>query len=67
MAELTRRRTGESLRSAAEEARRQEKRKVTLITLEARFDLWVEHYSRLSDDARRRLPLQSIHFWAPAP
>jgi restriction system protein len=50
---------------AAEEARTQETRKVTLIPLELLFDLWVEHYSRLSDDARRRLPLRPIYFLAP--
>jgi len=52
-------------KDAAEEARTQEKRKVTLINLEILFDLWVEHYSRLSDDARRRLPLRPIYFLAP--
>ena len=52
-------------KNAAEEARTQEKRKVTLIPLELLFDLWVEHYSRLSDDARRRLPLRPIYFLAP--
>lgn len=54
-------------KDAAEEARTQEKRKVTLVDLEALFDLWVEHYGRLSDDARRRLPLRPIHFLAPEP
>jgi restriction system protein len=52
-------------KDAAEEARTQEKRKVTLIDLERLFDLWVEHYSRLSDKARRRLPLLPIYFLAP--
>lgn len=54
-------------KDAAEEARTQEKRKVTLVDLEALFDLWVEHYTRLSDEARRRLPLRPIHFLAPEP
>jgi len=52
-------------KDAADEARVQEKRKVTLIDLETLFDLWVEHYAKLSDDARRRLPLRPIHFLAP--
>jgi restriction system protein len=52
-------------KDAAEEARTQEKRRVTLIDLEELFDLWVQHYSKLSDDARRRLPLRPIYFLAP--
>jgi restriction system protein len=52
---------------AAEEVRRQESRRVTLIDLERLFDLWVEHYGKLTDDARRRLPLQPIYFLAPEP
>lgn len=57
--------TGGFTKDAADEARTQEKRKVTLIDLEALFDLWVEHYGRLTDEARRRLPLRPIHFLAP--
>jgi restriction system protein len=52
-------------KDAEEEARTQEKRKVTLVNLEKLFDLWVEHYPKLDDDARRRLPLRPIHFLAP--
>ena len=54
-------------RDAAEEARTQEKRRVTLIDLERLFDLWVEHYSKLTDEARQRLPLRPIWFLAPEP
>jgi restriction system protein len=54
-------------KDAADEARTQEKRKVTLIDLEELFDLWVRYYARLGDDARRRLPLRPIHFLAPEP
>lgn len=57
--------TGGFTKDAAEEARTQEKRKVTLIDLKKLFDLWVENYGKLSDDARRRLPLRPIHFLAP--
>jgi restriction system protein len=52
-------------KDAQEEARTQERRKVTLVDLEKLFDLWVEHYTKLDDTARRRLPLQPIHFLAP--
>jgi restriction system protein len=57
--------TGGFTRDAADEARTQEKRKVVLVDLERLFDLWVEHYARLNDEARRRLPLKPIHFLAP--
>jgi restriction system protein len=57
--------TGGFTKDAAEEARTQEKRKVTLVDLERLCDLWVEHYDRLDDAARRRLPLRPIHFLAP--
>ncbi|HKB05347.1 MAG TPA: restriction endonuclease, partial [Gemmataceae bacterium] len=52
-------------KDAEEEARTQEKRKVTLVNLEKLFDLWVEYYGRLDDEARRRLPLRPINFLAP--
>ena len=57
--------TGGFTRDAEQEARTQEKRRVILIDLDRLFDLWVEHYPRLDDDARRRLPLRPIHFLAP--
>mgnify|MGYP001597493166 CR=1 FL=1 len=53
-------------RDAQEEARTQEKRKVTLVDLERLFDLWVEHYPKLDEKAQRRLPLQPIYFLAPS-
>lgn len=57
--------TGGFTKDAETEARTQEKRRVTLIGLEKLFDLWDEHYDRLTDQARRRLPLRSIRFLAP--
>ena len=53
-------------REATDEARMQESRKITLINLEKFFDLWIEHYDELSEDARRKLPLKPIYFLAPA-
>lgn len=50
---------------AKEEARTQERRKVTLLDLENIFDLWVEHYGKLTQEARQRLPLKPIYFLAP--
>lgn len=57
--------TGGFTRDAQEEARTQEKRKVSLFDLEAFFDLWVQHYDRLEESARRKLPLRPIYFLAP--
>lgn len=50
---------------AEAEARTQEKRRMTLADAQTLFDLWVEHYDRLSDEARRRLPIKPIYFLAP--
>ena len=47
------------------EARTQEKRRIRLIGLDKLFDLWVEHYGKLTDQARRRLPLRPIQFLSP--
>jgi restriction system protein len=52
-------------KDAQDEARTQEKRKVTLLDLERLLDLWVQYYGKLDDAARRRLPLQPIYFLAP--
>lgn len=52
-------------KDAAEEARTQEKRKVTLIALDRLFDLWVENYPKLNDEARRLLPLRPVYYLAP--
>lgn len=52
-------------KDAQEAARTQEKRKVTLVDLERLFDLWVEYYPKLNEEARSRLPLRPIHFLAP--
>lgn len=57
--------TGGFTKDAEIEARTQDKRRVTLIGLEKLFDLWDEHYEKLTDQARRRLPLRSIRFLAP--
>jgi len=52
-------------RDAEDEARKQENRKITLINLDKFFDLWVAHWPKLDDAARRRFPLQPIYFLAP--
>jgi restriction system protein len=57
--------TGGFTKDAAEEARTQERRRVTLIDLERLFDLWIEYYGKLTDEARQRLPLKPIYFLSP--
>lgn len=57
--------TGGFTKDAEWEARTQEKRRITLISLDKLFDLWVEHYEKLTDQARRRLPLRPIRFLSP--
>jgi restriction system protein len=57
--------TGGFTKDAMEEARTQASRRVTLVDLERLFELWVEHYKKLDDEARRRMPLKPIYFLAP--
>ncbi len=37
-------------------------KRTTLLDLENFFDLWIEHYDKLSDQARQRFPLKKIYF-----
>jgi restriction system protein len=57
--------TGGFTDDAKIEARTQHSRRVTLLDLERLVDLWTEHYAKLDETARRRLPLQPIYFLAP--
>jgi len=57
--------TGGFTRDAEEFARSQERRQITLIDLDRLVDLWIEHYGRLGELARRRLPLAPIYFLTP--
>jgi restriction system protein len=52
-------------RAAEEAARKQERRKITLIDASRLVDLWIEFYDKLDDIARERLPLTPIHFFTP--
>jgi restriction system protein len=52
-------------KDAADEARYQEKRKITLIDLELLFDLWVQYYDKLTNEARLHMLLKPIHFLDP--
>jgi len=46
------------------ESRTQERRKITLLDLEALFDLWLKHYDKLTQEAKQRFPLKPIYFLA---
>ncbi|MBI5262205.1 MAG: restriction endonuclease [Bradyrhizobium sp.] len=52
-------------KGARDAARMQERRKVTLIDLDRLLALWIEHYAKLDDLARERLPLTPIYFLTP--
>jgi restriction system protein len=52
-------------REAENEARTQEKRKITLLGLEQPFDLWLEHYAKVEEADRQLLPLKPVYFLAP--
>jgi restriction system protein len=54
--------TGGFTTEAEREARSQERRRLTLIDLSRLVDLWVEHYERLGDEDRLRLPLKPVYF-----
>ena len=56
--------TGGFTKEAAEEARAQERRRVMLIDPRRLFDLWVEYYGKLTDEAQQRMPLRPIYFLA---
>ena len=57
--------SGGFTRDAEKEAREQEKRRLTLLDLEATFDLWKEHYDKIPEDERSLLPLRFVPYLAP--
>jgi restriction system protein len=54
-------------KDAADEARKQEKRRVTLVDIDSLIKLWTDNYEKLDDQAHRLLPLRRIYFLAPEP
>jgi restriction system protein len=56
--------TGGFTKEAADEARRQERRRIMLVDLKRLFDLWVEHYVHVPEEQRRLFPLRKVHFLA---
>ena len=41
------------------------KMRLTLIDLDSFFDLWVQHYPKLTNEARHRFPLKAVYYIAP--
>lgn len=54
--------TGGFTKDAAEHARNQERRKLTLIDVEQLVELWIDAHAKLGDTARKRLPLTPVYF-----
>ncbi|NKN34264.1 Mrr restriction system protein [Marichromatium bheemlicum] len=58
--------TGRFTKDAHDEARLQERRKITLIDRERLVELWIQYMDRLSEESRQLLPLKPIYFLAPS-
>jgi restriction system protein len=58
--------TGGFTGPAQREARLQPSRRLTLLDLARVVELWIEHYDRMDEADRGRLPLKSVHYLAPA-
>jgi restriction system protein len=52
-------------KAAENTARSQEKRRITLVDLDRLVSLWIEHYKKLDETARRLLPLKPIYYLLP--
>ena len=57
--------SGGFTRDTEKEAREQEKRRLTLLDLEAMFDLWKEYYDEIPEEERGLLPLRFVPYLAP--
>jgi len=57
--------TGGFTSSAESEGRLQQRRKITLIDLRRVVELWTEHYAKLHEADRERLPLRAVYYLAP--
>lgn len=57
--------TGGFTKDAEDTARNQQNRQVTLINLQKFYELWVEHFEDLDEDAKDIFPLRPIYFLAP--
>ena len=53
--------------SVIEEALDQRTCRITLLDLENFFDLWLEYYDKLTQEAQQRFPLKPVYFLSPSP
>lgn len=51
---------------AQEEARSQERRRLTLVDLAKLFGLWAEYYGRVAESDRALLPLKAVYYLGPS-
>jgi restriction system protein len=56
--------TGGFTSEAHAETRQQETRRLTLLGMDELIDLWIEHYERLPESDKQRLPLRPIYYLA---
>jgi restriction system protein len=56
--------TGGFTSDAEAEARKQERRRLTLVDLERLFDLWVENYAKIDEEYKALLRLRPIYYLA---
>jgi restriction system protein len=56
--------SGNFTKEAEAKVRNDKQHRVTLIGLDALVKLWVQHYAKLDQAAKRRLPLQPVYFLA---
>ena len=56
--------TGGFTSDAEAEARKQERRRVTLVDLEKLLDLWVENYEKIDEENKALLTLRPIYYLA---
>lgn len=56
--------TGNFTKDAEQKVRNDKQHRVTLIGLDALIRLWVQHYDKLGQDAKLRLPLRPVYFLA---
>lgn len=56
--------TGNFTKDAEQKVRTDKQHRVTLIGLDALVKLWVQHYDKLGQEAKLRLPLRPVHFLA---
>ena len=56
--------TGNFTKDAEQKVRTDKQHRVTLIGLDALIKLWVQHYEKLKQEAKLRLPLRPVYFLA---